>query len=121
MRLVLAAVAGLLLSGQGAFAQTACADGHVVVVRVSKIKPGQTDLFAKAVSDQQAWYRSHGVTTNQQMFGPVVGKTDEMVTVHMDAPANRGAPDEAWNTFVKEYRDSSDLVSETRACVRSPK
>lgn len=124
MRPALFAAAALLLWAGAACAQDVCSGGHPVFVRVSKIKPGQAALFAKAVADQQAWYRGHGITTNQQMFGAVFTPTgvspDQVMTVHMDAPLQRPATDAGWNAFIQEFHASSDMVSETRACVRAP-
>ena len=125
MRIVLLASALLALSAGAAAAQDMCAGGHPVVIRVSKLKPGGAATFAKATVDQRAWYRAHGITTNEQYVGAVLTPTgpsaDQMVTLHMDAPLKRPDADAAWNAFVAEFRDSSDIVSETRACLRTPK
>ena len=123
MRLVLSILAATALAAS-ASAQPTCA-GQWGVVRVSKIKPGQMPLFRKAVADQQAWYRGHGITDNTQQIGQVVtpaGDFDpsEALTLHLNSPATQPAHDAGWEEFVKEFRASSDMVSEKRVCLTKP-
>ncbi len=109
-----------------ALAGAACAqagpgcDGQYAVVRVSKLKPGQGALFARATADQVAWYRGKGITTNSFKVGTMLdgAGAEQRLTLHLNAPAERPAPDAGWNAFVQEFRDSSDILTETRVCLK---
>jgi hypothetical protein len=119
----------MLVAGQAsAQAMFPPCDGQYVTVRVSKLKPGGTTAgFMKAVADQEAWYRSKGITKNSQLAGKVFTTTGgkgayqdgALLTIHMNAPDSGLTPpsDAAYAAFVKEFRDNSDIVSETRACL----
>ena len=118
-----------------AMAQAAeCPSGHVIIYRVSKIKPGGTrEGFTKAVADNLAWYRSHGMTSNIQVGGSVMTmdptthipslSPDEVVTLHIDPPSFSSANmphDAAWDAFVAEYTANTDMVSQTFICLDNP-
>lgn len=123
--LILLAAAAVCAAAGPAAAQTACA-GSWGVVRVSSIKPGRMGLFQQAVSDQQAWYKSHGLTTDTFKVGlqqgPTGGFSDtEAVTLHLSAPESSPPRDAGWDAFVKKFRDSSDIVTEKRVCLTDPR
>jgi hypothetical protein len=106
-------------------------NGEFTVVRVSQIKPGGSiDGFMKAVAAQQEWYRSHGFKDNRivavrvlepdPFTGEVRYSEKTVLTYHynppgMGNPAGRG--DDAWNAYVKLYRDNSDIQSEYVTCM----
>lgn len=121
-------LAAALLAAAPARAQTnpPC-DGNVTVVRVSIIKPGQMNLFLQAVAAHKAWYRSHGFQDNIIVAGRVMNRDDagkvtysdtEIVSLHVNPPAvPRAQFDAAWDAYVKQYRDSSDIKSDYRTCM----
>ena len=125
MRPAALALTALLASGLAGVAhaqpaQTCPAGTQGWVIRTSKIKPGQAATFDKALADQVAWYKAKG-QKDTFVVGPAIaqGGLDPSlrVSVHMNAPATRPDADPAWNAFVAEFRASSDIVSETRACL----
>jgi len=104
--------------------------GDVTVVRVSTIKPGAMQTFMAAVAAHKAWYRANGVTDNEIVTAPVLVRDQatklwklsdiEVMSFHIRPPANSRTPnrgDAAWNAYVKQYRDSSDLKSEYMTCM----
>lgn len=130
-----AALAALTLAAAApALAQTPnelCPNGQLALVRTSKLKPGGDKAgFEKAVHDNLAWYRSKGITTNQQLAATVLisedgGKTwkassDTVASVHLNPPSSRPANDAAWDAFVAEFRANSDIATETMLCVEKP-
>jgi hypothetical protein len=106
-----------------------CSKGQVAVVRVSTLKsPASRPAFDKAVSDQIAWYRSHGITSNKIVTAEVIdlstgtpmASTKDVMTIHYDPPAAMGkqpAVDDGYKAFVKEFRDSSDITTEKTVCL----
>jgi hypothetical protein len=106
--------------------------GQLVMVRTSKLKsPDSRAAFEKAAKDNEAWYRAHGMTANQQIAGSVLVldpathtlsvSPDTVATVHVNPPGpSAPAPDAAWNAFVDEYRASSDLQTQTLICLEQP-
>ena len=102
-------------------------DGDYSVVRVSTVKPGKMQAFLKAVADHKQWYRSHGIKDNIIVASRVVERDSdthalrysetEIVTLHIHTPADEGQHDAAWDAFVAEYRDASDIKSEYRTCM----
>ena len=110
-------------------AAAVCADGQIAIVRVSTLKTGGTRAgFDKAVADQIAWYKSHGVTTNRIVTAEVIDfngapslSTKEVMTIHYDPPAADGKQppmDDAYKAFVKEFRDNSDITIEKTVCLK---
>lgn len=108
-----------------------CKGGQLVSVRVNTVKPGAKAAYEKAARDHLAWYRAHGYTQNRLLVGPVITGSPaegaklsetEYVSVHIDGPGVPSAQrDAAWNAYVKEYRDTSDLAVDKFACLREPK
>ncbi|HLX46551.1 MAG TPA: hypothetical protein VKR43_24050 [Bryobacteraceae bacterium] len=119
----------LTLASQAIFSQTPACDGNIVIVRVSEIKPGHMDGFMAAVEAHKAWYRANGIKDNEMVVSRVIVRDKdgtqsysdkEVLTYHVNPPGpartpNRG--DAAWNAYVKQYRDSSDLKSEYMTCM----
>jgi hypothetical protein len=135
LRLGILTALGLLAAAGVASAATPqdlCKGGELVTVRTSKLKtPDAREGFVKAVHDNQAWYRSHGLTQNEQVAGKVLVfdqaarswsvSPDTVATVHVNPPGPNGpAHDGAWNAFVGEYRATSDLTTETMICLERP-
>jgi hypothetical protein len=128
MRAALVFAALTILQAPHALAQNgrpAC-DGDYTVVRFSAIKPGKMQAFMQAVADHKNWYRSHGFKDNVIVASRVFDPDDktgtkyseiEVVTLHVRPPAAEGKHDAAWDAYVKEYRDSSDIRSEYRTCM----
>jgi len=126
-----AIITGLLLAALSAApaAAAVCAGGQVAVIRVSALKAGGTRAgFDKAVTDQIAWYRSHGLDNNKIVTANVIDMSSgtpaisakEIMTIHYDPPAAIGkqpAPDDAYKAFVKEFRDNSDIATEKLVCL----
>src|ERR1700749_964371 len=110
-------------------AAAVCANGQVAIVRVSTLKAGGTRAgFDKAVADQIAWYKSHGITSNKIVSAEGIDfnsgapqlSTKEIMTIHYDPPAANGkqpATDDAYKAFVKEFRDNSDIATEKTVCL----
>ena len=106
-----------------------CAKGQIAIIRVSTIKAGGTRAgFDKAVADQIAWYRGHGVTSNKIVEADVIDLTGgeprisskEAITIHYDPPVADGAQpavDDGYKAFVKEFRDNSDITVEKSVCL----
>lgn len=98
-------VSGLVLAAIFALPATAapqlCANGQVAIIRVSTLKADGTRAgFDKAVKDQIAWYRSHGVTTNKIVTADVIDfaggapalSTKEVMSIHYDPPGGDRRP-----------------------------
>ncbi len=133
MRVALLLTAIAVLQATSALAQNAmpACDGDITVVRVSQIKPGGSmEGFMSAVAAHKAWYRANGFTGNEivaarvivqdHTTGAVKYSDSEVLTYHFRPPAmgnppNRG--DAAWNAYVKQYRDNSDIKSEYTTCM----
>ena len=129
-KLILAALAAFQVSS--ALAQTpmpACA-GDIDLVRVSTIKAGALDGFLAAVAAHKAWYRAHGFADNAIVAARVIVRDEktgtmkyseaEVVTHHVRPPGpDQTTPkkDAAWDAYVKQYRDTSDIKSEYLTCM----
>lgn len=112
--------------------QELCKGGQLVLVRVSKLKtPEARAAFDKAAKDNEAWYRSHGITTNEQVAGSVLVvdpathevsvSPDTVATLHVNPPGHAApAPDAAWKTFVDEYDAASEIQTQTMICLERP-
>ena len=105
-------------------------DGDIDIVRVSTIKPGALQGFLAAVAAHKAWYRSHGFNNNVIVASRVIVRDEktktlsyseaEVVTHHVrpPGPEQTGAKrDAAWDAYVKQYRDTSDIKSEYTTCM----
>ena len=127
------AIAALLYAAPvcGQTAAPACF-GDMATVRLSQIKPGGSlQGFLKAVEAHKAWYRANGVTDNDIVAArvlvrdektglPIKYSDSEVMSFHLRPPGASRTPnknDAAWDAFVKQYRDNSDLKSEYWACI----
>jgi len=128
--LFLAAFAALQVSS--AFAQNAlpACDGDIAVVRISAIKPGAMPGFLAAVAAHKAWYRSHGFNDNVIVTSRVILTDDktgamkysdaEVVSYHVRPPGGKeteAKKDAAWDAYVKQYRDTSDIKNSYLTCM----
>ena len=135
MRTAFLLTALLAIQATSAFAQQkpnalpAC-NGDVAIVRVSEIKPGGMKGFMDAVAAHKAWYRANGVTDNVIVASRVIVKDEatgamkysdtEVITYHIRPPASDRTPhrgDAAWNAYVKQYKDTSDIKNEYLTCL----
>ena len=107
--------------------------GDMATVRLSQIKPtGSVSGLLKAVEMHKAWYRANGVTDNDIVAARVLAKDEktglpgtkysetEMLVFHLRPPAASRTPnknDAAWQAFLKQYKDNSDLKLEYFACI----
>lgn len=127
--IVLAALAALQIPSALAQGMPAC-NGDVDIVRVSTIKPGAMQGFMAAVAAHKAWYRSHGFNDNAIVSARVIVRNEktkafsysetEVVTQHIRPPGpekTAAKRDAAWDAYVKQYRDTSDLKSEYTTCM----
>ena len=123
-----AAVVGAVVSSGSAQTMPKC-DGDLTIVRVSRIKPGGSlEGYLKAAAAHLAWYRANKITTNEIVTARVI-ETDkttgaskysetEILQYHVrppQRPANAG--DEAWQAYVKQYQDNSEIVGEYVTCM----
>ena len=89
-------------------------DGDITILRVSKIKPGGTDGFMKAVEAHRAFYRANGVEDNEivtarvivrdQATGDMSYAEDQVLSLHIRPPYQQNVPgrgDAAYDAFVK--------------------
>jgi hypothetical protein len=104
-------------------------DGDMTVVRVNTIKPGKLDTFLAAVAAHKAWYRANRITDNELFTVRILvrdpatraykNSDTEVMTLHVRPPfdrlPNRG--DAAWNAYVQQYKESSELKSEYLTCM----
>jgi hypothetical protein len=80
-----------------------------------------------AVAAHKAWYRQHGFKDNvivasrvilrDQASGEMKYSESEVVSYHVRPPRGPVDRDAAWNDYVKQYRDSSDITSEYMTCM----
>jgi hypothetical protein len=119
--------ASISLSLAPAQAQSTCTNGKIAIIRTSEVT-GSLDTFKKAIADQTAWYKSHGLTNDVISYGqafeldqasrtvkPVPGK---YVTFHFNAGNDTSSlKDAAWDAFVAEFAASSKIVSTSFVCV----
>ena len=109
-------------------AQLTC-DGRRATVRLSEITANGTPKgFMDAVAAHRAWVSSHGLTKDEIVTVPVIvrdEKTQARVysdkqfwSIHIhgtDGPDPKH--DEAYDAFVKMYRDNSDIKSAYDICL----
>ncbi len=129
--LLLAALVSASLSCIAQNAPLAC-DGRMATVRVSEIKSGGTaEGFQAAVAAHKAWYAAHNLAADQIFAARVVVRDEKthaasysdkhFMTFHIHATVPGSAPgpkhDEAYDQFVKLYRDNSEIKSEYAICM----
>lgn len=122
---------GSVIAQQAPAPKPLACNGSVAIVRVSEIKAGGTmEGFMNAVAAHRAWYRNNGITDNEIYAARVIVRDEhtgvesysdtEVLTFHINPPAAERTPkrgDDAWNAYVKMYRDNSDLKSEYMTCM----
>jgi len=109
-------------------AQLAC-EGRRATVRISEITlNGTVKGFMAAVAAHKAWVFSHGLTKDEITTVPVIVRDDktkarsysdkQFWSIHIHG-SNPPEPkhDEAYDAFVKMYRDNSDIKSEYDICL----
>src|SRR5581483_9287506 len=104
-------------------------DGDITVVRVSTIRPGQLEGFMSAVAAHKAWYRSHGYKDNVIVASRIINRDEktgamkysdaEVLTYHVRPPGGPAEPkhDAAWDAYVKQYRETSDIKNQYITCM----
>lgn len=132
MRTAVILAALTVLQVPSAFAQNGLpkCGGDYAIVRVSTIKPGAMQGFMAAVAAHKAWYRSHGFSDNIIVASRVISINDktkamaysdtEVITYHVRPPGGAQTQpkrDAAWDAYVKQYRDTSDMKSEYFTCM----
>ena len=104
-------------------------DGRRATVRVSEItSTGTVKGFMNAVAAHRAWLVSHGLTKDEVTTVPVIDRdektqarsysTKQFLSIHVHG-SNEPEPkhDEAYDAFVKMYRDNSDIKSAYDICL----
>ena len=85
----------------------------------------------RAVEAHKAWYRANGVNDNDIVAARVLLRDEktgqptrysdaEVMSFHLRPPAPSRTPnknDAAWQAFLKQYKDNSDLKTEYWACI----
>jgi len=137
MRTSLTALGMLLaIAGPAAAAspQELCKDGDLAEIRISNLKsPASRPEYEKATRDHMTWYRSHGFKATRQLVGTVIDfdpatasaaiDPAKVMTIHLNSPGSQKTgplKDEAWDAYVAEYRDSSQIASTMLVCLREP-
>jgi len=123
----------VLVFAVAAFAQAPAArpacDGNMATVRVSEIpKTGSLEGFMKAVAAHAEWYRSHGLE-DKVIAARVVVRDEatkvqkysdtQVMTYHIAPVVYKAAPahDEAYDAFVKLYRENSEIKQQYNVCL----
>jgi hypothetical protein len=83
--------------------------------------------FMKAQEAHKAWYKSHGFPNDQIYTAKILTQDPttkewqysdtEMMTFHVTASLAQPTHDAAWDAYVKQYRDSSDIKSTSVICM----
>jgi hypothetical protein len=121
----------LLLGSASLFAQSAplACDGRRATVRISEITAtGTAQGFLNAVAAHKAWVFSHGLTKDEITTVPVIVRDEkthsraysdkQFLSIHIhgaDGPDPKH--DDAYDAFVKMYRDNSDIKSAYDVCL----
>ena len=109
-------------------APLAC-DGRRATVRISDITTsGTAKGFMDAVAAHRAWLYSHGMTKDEVITVPVIERDEktkvrsysekQFWSIHIHG-SNDPEPkhDDAYDAFVKMYRDNSDIASAYDICL----
>jgi len=124
-------VFGLLTGSGSLFAQSAplVCEGHRATVRISEITAtGTVQGFMNAVAAHKAWVFSHGLTKDEITTVPVIVRDEktgarsysskQFLSIHVHGSNDPGPKhDEAYDAFVKMYRDNSDIKSAYDICL----
>ena len=124
--LALFAFSSSLLYSQSA--PVAC-DGRRATVRISEITPtGSAKGFMDAVAAHRAWVLSHGMTKDEIVTVPVIVRDEntkarsysdkQFLSIHIHGSEGpEPKHDDAYEAFVKMYRDNSDIKSAYDVCL----
>jgi len=104
----------------------ACPAGtRFATIRHTDVKAGQWATFAKAVADHTAWYASHKDAT-RTVLGRVLAPAakggvlaTEAVTITYYSGKPQPEHDAAYAAFIAEYKASSTVKDDVRACLPS--
>ena len=101
----------------------------MATVRVSEIpKTGSLEGFMKAVAAHAEWYKSHGtedkviavriVVRDEATKGQKYSET-QVMTYHISPAVYKPGPahDDAYEAFVKLYRDNSEIKQQYNVCM----
>ena len=114
------------LSSQNA--PLAC-EGHHATVRISEITAkGTVQGFMNAVAAHRAWVFSHGLIKDEITTVPLIVRdertgarnysTKQFLSIHVHGSNDPGPKhDEAYDAFVKMYRDNSDIKPAYDVCL----
>ena len=130
-RLLLAST--LFASSVTLFAQgpTLVCDGRRATVRVSDITAtGTAKAFMDAVAAHRAWLASHGLSKDEVITVPVIVRDEQtrvrsysdkqFWSIHIHGSKDpEPKHDEAYDAFVKTYRDNSNVKSAYNICLPS--
>jgi hypothetical protein len=104
-------------------------DGRRATVRISDITAaGSVKGFMDAVAAHRAWFFSHGLTKDEITTVPVIVRDDktkarsysdkQFLSIHIHGSAGpEPKHDEAYDAFVKMYRDNSDIKYTYDVCL----
>ena len=99
-------------------------DGVYSIIRVVELKPSATvDQYMAALKAHQAWYKAHkydDVIFATRVIDLASGKYSDtsLLTRHYFTPKSPyPTKDAAWDAFVKQYTDVSDLKESFYTCV----
>ena len=128
--MILAALAALAVSPEFAQSPNPVCDGDIAIVRITTVKPGHMQAYMAAVAAHKAWYRNHGFKDNVIVASRVIVRDErtgtmkytdsDVVAYHIRPPGSaqtQSKRDAAWDAYVKQYRDSSDIKSEYITCM----
>jgi hypothetical protein len=102
-------------------------DGDLAIVRVSEITPGgNMQQFLRVVDAHKAWYRSHGFANNEIYTAKILVQDDttktwkysdtEIMVFHVRPPWTLKR-DAAWDAYVQQYSDISNVKSLYITCL----
>jgi hypothetical protein len=104
-------------------------EGRRATVRISELTPnGTVKGFMDAVAAHKAWVFSHGLTKDEIIAVPVIVRDEkthaqsysdkQFWSIHIHGSSGPGPKhDEAYDAFVKMYRDHSDIKSAYDICL----
>jgi hypothetical protein len=128
-KLFLASTLLTFLTGSLAQNPPLTCDGRRATVRISEITAtGTAKGFMEAVSAHRAWLSSHGLTKDEVITVPVIDRDEktkarsysdkQFWSMHIHGtPGPEPKHDEAYDAFVKMYRDNSDIKSAWDICL----
>lgn len=121
-----------LISCGSIFAQNApplACDGRRATVRISEITAnGTVKGFMDAVAAHRAWVSTHGLTKDEIITVPLIVRDEkthaqsysdkQFWSIHIHGSDGPGPKhDEAYDGFVKMYRDNSDIKAAYDICM----